>query len=253
MKKMNWSLSALALLVFGTVASAGPNVTISKSCPGLRYLGRDATFDITVTNTGDAAANNVVVTDMIPVGISFTGADNGGVREGQRVVWRVGTLEAGKSMTLKSTFLCNTIGSFENEAMVTYCAEAKAQCSIDVKGIPAILLECVDNPDPIEVNGNLTYTITVTNQGSAVGTNIVIKCMLPAEEEHVSSTGPTAVTADGKSISFAPLATLAPKASAVYKVNVKGVGEGDVRFKVELTSDQMDSPVNETESTHIYQ
>ncbi len=253
MKKINWSLSALALLVFGTVASAGPNVTITKSCPGLRYLGRDATFDITVTNTGDAAANNVVVTDMIPVGISFTGADNGGVREGQRVVWRVGTLDAGKSMTLKSTFLCNTIGSFQNEAMVTYCAEAKAQCSIDVKGIPAILIECVDNPDPIELNGNVTYTITVTNQGSAVGTNIALNCTLPAEEEHVSSTGPTQASAQGKSITFAPLATLAPKAKATYKVTVKGIGEGDVRFKVEMKSDQMDTPVMETESTRIYQ
>ncbi len=253
MKRINWSLSALALMVCGTVASAGPNVTITKNCPGLRYLGRDATFDITITNTGDAAANNVVVTDMVPGGINFVGADNGGKREGQRIVWRVGTLDAGKSMTLKSTFLCNTIGSFQNEAKVTYCAEAMAQCSIDVKGIPAILLECVDDPDPIEVNGNVTYTIIVTNQGSAVGTNIVINCTLPAEEDHVSSTGPTQVNASGKSISFAPLATLAPKAKATYKVTVKGVGEGDVRFKVEMKSDQMDTPVMETESTHIYQ
>jgi uncharacterized repeat protein (TIGR01451 family) len=253
MKMINGSLSAMALMAFATVATAGPNVEISKTCPGLRYLGRDATFDITVTNTGDTAADNVVVTDMVPVGISFTGADNGGVREGQRIIWRVGTLEAGKSLTLKSTFLCNTIGSFENEAMVTYCAEAKAKCNLEVKGIPAILLECVDNPDPIEVNGNVTYTITVTNQGSAVGTNIAINCILPAEEEHVSSTGPTNATAQDKSISFEPLATLAPKATAVYKVTVKGIGVGDVRFKVELNSDQMDSPVNESESTRIYQ
>ncbi len=253
MKKIKWSLPALALLVFGTVASAGPNVTITKSCPGLRYLGRDATFDITVTNTGDSAASNVTVTDMVPNGINFVGADNGGVREGQRVVWRVGTLDAGKSMTLKSTFLCNSIGSFTNEAKVTYCAEAMAQCSIDVKGIPAILIECVDDPDPIEINGNVTYTIIVTNQGSAVGTNVVVNCTLPAEEDHVSSTGPTQVSAQGKSISFAPLATLAPKAKATYKVTVKGVGEGDVRFKVEMKSDQMDTPVMETESTRIYQ
>jgi len=253
MKKINWSLSAMALMAFATVATAGPNVEISTSCPGLRYLGRTATFDITVTNTGDTAASNVVVTDMVPVGISFTGADNGGVREGQRIVWRVGTLEAGKSLTLKSTFLCNTIGSFQNEAMVTYCAEAKASCGIEVKGIPAILIECVDDPDPIEINGNVTYTIVVTNQGSAVGTNIVLNCTLPAEEDHVSSTGPTQVSAQGKSVSFAPLATLAPKAKAVYKVTVKGVGEGDVRFKVEMKSDQMDTPVMETESTRIYQ
>ena len=30
-------------------------------------------------------------------------------------------------------------------------------CDLEVKGIPAILLECVDDPDPIEINGTLTY------------------------------------------------------------------------------------------------
>lgn len=253
MKKINWSLSGLLLLLVGTVASAGPNVEITKSCPGLRYLGRTASFDITITNNGDGPASNVVVTDMVPNGINFVSADNNGKREGNRIVWRVGNLAAGQSMTLKSSFLCNTIGSFENKAMVSYCAESMAQCVMQVKGIPAILLECVDDPDPIEIGGQVTYTMIVTNQGSAVGTNIRINCTLPAEEELVSATGPTASTDQGKSIAFAPLPSLAPKAKATYKVTVKGVGVGDVRFKVELNSDQMTSPVNETESTHIYQ
>ncbi|NOX57366.1 MAG: DUF11 domain-containing protein [Planctomycetes bacterium] len=253
MKNIRLSASALLVMACGSLAVAAPNVEITKSCPGLRYLGRTATFDITVTNTGDSAANNVVVTDMIPNGINFISADNSGKHEGSRIVWRVGTLEAGKSMTLKSKFQCNRIGNFENQAMVAYCVEAKAQCALQVKGIPAILLECVDDPDPIEIGGNVTYTMVVTNQGSAVGTNIVIQCLLPAQEEHVSATGPTNATVQGKSIVFAPLATLAPKAKATYKVTVKGIGEGDVRFKVELKSDQMDSPVMETESTHIYQ
>ena len=39
---------------------------------------------------------------------------------------------------------------------------------------------------------------------------------------------------------------------ATYKVVVKGVAVGDVRFKVSLTSDQMTKPAEETESTHIY-
>ena len=45
---------------------------------------------------------------------------------------------------------------------------------------------------------------------------------------------------------------LDPKAKAVYKVTTKGTKEGDLRFKVELTSDQMTSPASETESTHVY-
>ena len=107
--------------------------------------------------------------------------------------------------------------------------------------------------DPIEVGAQSSYVITVTNQGSAVGTNIVIKCTLPAEMELVSTTGPTKETVRAKVVTFAPLKSLAPKAKATYRVIVKGVKTGDVRFRVSLTSDQMTSPASETESTHIYE
>jgi uncharacterized repeat protein (TIGR01451 family) len=247
-------LGAFCIGVVGTAAmvEAGPNVTLTKKCPPLRYVGREATFEITISNTGDAAAQNVVVTDMLPDGVDYRSADNGGAREGNRIVWRVGALEAGQSRTFTTSLMCNRIGRFKNTASVTYCAEVVQECEVEVKGIPAILLECVDNPDPIEVGSELTYTITVTNQGSAVGTNIALTCTLPTEEQYVSSDGPTKGTAQGQSITFAPLPTLAPRAAAVYKLTVKGLQEGDVRFRVDMRSDQLETPVMETESTHIY-
>jgi uncharacterized repeat protein (TIGR01451 family) len=235
-----------------TLVAGQPILELTKDCPGLRYVGRNAIFEITLTNRGDGPANDVVVTDVISGRIDFIKADNNGVREGNNIVWRLGTLEAGGNRTLKATFRCNHIGRVRNTATVTYCVEASDACELEVKGIPAILLECVDDPDPIEINGSVTYTITVLNQGSAIGTNIVIECTLPPEEEHVSSTGPTKAKVEGRKVTFAPLASLAPKANVVYKVTVKGVKEGDVRFRVELKSDQIKTPVMETESTHIY-
>ena len=249
----------LSIIAIGTgpsldvaVAAGQPMVEITKVCPQLRYLGRDATFEITVVNKGNGIAHNVVVTDVITGEIEFKSADNDGKHENGRTVWHLDTLAAGQSRTLKAAFHCNRIGKIRNKATVNYCAEVSDTCELEVKGIPAILLECVDDPDPIEVNGSLTYTITVVNQGSAVGTNIKIACILPPQEEYVSSTGATKANVDGKKVTFAPLATLAPKATALFKITVKGTAEGDVRFAVELTSDQMDTPVNETESTHIY-
>lgn len=232
--------------------AGSPSVEITKVCPNLRYLNREATFEITVANRGSGAAHNVVVTDTLTGALEFISADNKGTHQGNQLVWSLGTLDAGQSRTLKANFRCSQIGTVQNTAMVTYCAEANTGCQMEVKGIPAILLECVDDPDPIEVGGSVNYTITVTNQGSAMGTNIVVTCTLPAEEEYVTASGPTNPTAAGKTVTFAPLASLAPKARAVYTLTAKGVGEGDVRFGVQLQSDQMDSPVNETESTHFY-
>ena len=242
--------SADAMLQAGGTA---PMVTISKRCPSLRYLGRNATFEIVVANQGNGMAHNVTVTDVISGNIQFVSADNNGSHQGNNVVWRLDTLGPGQTRTLTATYRCNQIGQITNRATVSYCAEASDECVLEVKGIPAILLECVDDPDPIEVGGTLTYTITVLNQGTAVGTNIRVNCTLPPEEELVRAEGPTAGAVSGKSIKFAPLPTLAPKARAMYKLQVKGVGVGDVRFRVELLSDQITKPVMETESSNIYE
>lgn len=247
----NYLNMATATATYSTTTNA-PAVTLTKTCPGLRYLGRNAKFELTVTNNGSGGASNVIVTDTIPNGLDFVSATHGGTRQGNAITWRIGNMEAGATQTMTAEFRCNTIGNFTNTARVTYCASADAECQMAVKGIPAILLECVDDPDPIEVGGSLTYTIVVTNQGTAVDTNVRIAVTLPPEEEYVSGQGPTAATANGKSITFAPLPTLAPKARAVYQVRVKGIGEGDVRFRVEMTSDNIDSPVMETESTRFY-
>ena len=48
------------------------------------------------------------------------------------------------------------------------------------------------------------------------------------------------------------LPVLQPGARAEWQVVVKAVKAGDVRFKVEMTSDQLSRPVEETEATNLY-
>lgn len=233
--------------------ASAPMVEVTKTCPRLRYLTREATFEITVTNKGNAPAANVIVSDTLTGGTDFVSADNGGNRQGDRVVWSLGNLDAGQSKVLKVNTRCSRIGTVKNTAVVTYCAQAMAECEMEIKGIPAILLECVDDNDPIEVGADLTYTIMVTNQGSQTDSNVTIKCTLPPEQQFVRAGGATAGTNSGSDVNFAPLAALAPKARATWTVTVKGIKPGDSRFKVVLTSDQTTSPVFETESSHIYE
>jgi uncharacterized repeat protein (TIGR01451 family) len=230
-----------------------PVLKVNKTGPELRYVGRTAEYEITVTNTGDAPAAQTVLVDPLPAGTEFLSASDGGRLADGRVTWNLGTLQpqASKKVTLKLKPVRK--GVVRNTATATaVCAEASDETSTQIKGIPAILLEVIDVEDPIEVGANITYVITVTNQGSADGTNIVIECTLPPEEDHVSATGPARATVQGKTVKFAPLPTLAPQAKATYRVVAKGVSPADVRFKVKLTSDQISRPVEETESTHVY-
>jgi uncharacterized repeat protein (TIGR01451 family) len=231
-----------------------PVLTISKTCPEKTFIGRAISFEITVRNTGDGVARDLVLEDRLPTGAQFVSASDGGRAAGERVVWNLGTLEPKGSKTV--TMQCNarSAGSYRNTASArAFCAETVSDsCTTEVTGIPAILLEVVDIEDPIPVGENETYVITVTNQGSAPDTNIKIVVTLE-NSEHVSNTGNTRGTARGNQVIFEPLATLAPKAKATYRVVVRTTKAGDTRFKVSMTSDQLTRPVEETEATNIYE
>jgi uncharacterized repeat protein (TIGR01451 family) len=121
-----------------------------------------------------------------------------------------------------------------------------------VTGIPALALEVVDIEDPVRIGSRATYVIRVENQGSATATNIRIGCLLENNVQYVSSAGATASSQEGQTIRFFPLGSLAPKAQAAWRVVVEAVREGDVRFKAVMNADQLSRPVEETESTHIY-
>lgn len=231
-----------------------PVLAVTKVGPQFRYVGRPLTYTMTVTNKGDAEARDTVLVDTLPRNAKFVKASAGGQVAAGKVTWKLGSLAPKASKTVSLSLLPGEPGTIRNAVVATaYCAKGSASAVTEVKGIPAILLECVDLEDPIEVGTKTTYVITVTNQGSAVGTNIAVKCTLPKEQQFVSAVAPAKETVVGQTVTFAPLKSLAPKAKATYRVVVKGVAAGDVRFKASLTSDQMTSPAEETESTHVYE
>jgi uncharacterized repeat protein (TIGR01451 family) len=231
-----------------------PKLAVTKTGPSNRYVGRSATFDISVQNVGDGQARDTVLMDQVPSGVDVISASEGGRISGGQVSWNLGTIAPGAGKTVQVTLKPNQIGRLTNTATArALCTEASASAVLDVQGIPAILLEVIDIDDPVEVGGNVTYEIVVTNQGSSAGTNITLECTLPAEQQFVSATGATQGTAAGQSVRYAPLASLPPKASAKYVLVAKALRPGDVRFKVSMTSTQTDSPVEETEATRFYE
>ncbi|MCF7855089.1 MAG: DUF11 domain-containing protein [Candidatus Pacebacteria bacterium] len=232
-----------------------PVLAISKTATERQFVGRNISYDITVKNTGDATADNLMVTDPLPQGTEFVSASNGGRLSGGKVVWNVGSLAAGKQASMSATVKGTMKGTVRNTASASaVCADAVSDAaSTTVVGIPAILLEVIDIEDPIEVGNVETYVITVTNQGSEVDKDIAITCTLPPHQSYVSSSGVTTGTAAGQKVTFAPLAELEPGERAVWRVRAKAEKAGTIRFTVEMTSDFLEPPpVMETEATNQY-
>jgi uncharacterized repeat protein (TIGR01451 family) len=232
-----------------------PVLAITKTGSEKQYLGRRVSYEITVANKGDAPATNLVLTDTIPAGVGEVTASDGGQGATGMVTWNLGTLAVGQSRKVTVSYLPQAAGSFEDVATaVATCAETvKATAKTGVAGIAAVLLEVIDVSDPIEVGKNETYIIEVTNQGTAPDTDIKIVCKLEDTMQFVSASGATAGSHASGVVTFQPLGTLAPKAKATWKVEVKALKAGDVRFTTTLTSKQLGREVMETEATNFYE
>jgi uncharacterized repeat protein (TIGR01451 family) len=232
-----------------------PVLTITNNGPQRQYLGRTLTYEIIVANNSTIPAKNTVIEDNIPEGVTSTEASTGAKLSGSKLIWELGTLAPNTFKKVRVSYLPTEAGTLTNSATATaYCSEAvTASVNTLIAGISAVALEVVDVDDPVKVGARTTYVISVTNQGSAAATNVHIACILEDNVQYVSSAGATAGSAEGQRLNFFPLSTLAPKAKAAWRVVVRAVRPGDVRFKVVLNVDQLTRPVQETESTYLYE
>ena len=235
-----------------------PQLTIDKKGTEKQFVDRSVKYNITVQNTGDAVAREVGIEDVVPSGAAFRSASDNGRLSAGKIRWNLGELKPGASRTVSVELRGERIGTLRSAANArAYCADTVTDAvETEVRGIPAILMEVVDLEDPIEVGSNETYVITVTNQGSAPATGVKVKIDLPENVSYVSSTGATKALVGptpGRSFELGALGSLAPKGKATWRIVVRGNEPADARFRVSMTSDQLTSPVEETEATNFYE
>jgi uncharacterized repeat protein (TIGR01451 family) len=231
-----------------TVLTAG--VMIVKVGDKERFLGRNASYKIAITNTGDTALSDVIVTDNAPAGTTIVSASGASVT-GNQAVWRLASLGAGQSQMFDVVLTARTAGNYCNGASVTAAGGLRdsAEACTTWRGIAAVLLEVVDDPDPIQADEQNTYTIRVTNQGTADLNKINIAALFDDKMSPVSS--PEGRVA-GQTVTFPVVPRLAPKQSFTYTIRAKGVKAGDARNKITLTAEGLSTPVVEEESTTVY-
>lgn len=233
-----------------------PRLELQLVGPGLRYLGRKALYSLKVNNPGDAPATNVTISDVVPEGFKVLAASDGGRHDfsTHTVSWYLGEIKPGETHEVKLEVQAINPGEFKHKASAVgahnLCADSELATRVD--GLSALMLEMVDTDDPIEVNSETSYEVRISNTGSKVETDIKLIATIPDKMEFKNATGPVRFHEEGKTIVFEPLDKLAPKADAVFRLNVKALDQGIVRFKIQMTSINLTEPVIKMEATRIY-
>lgn len=261
-----YALKAVATSGDGLTAETGPvqldvrrpKLAIELQAAADWLLDRPLACTLKVRNSGDGDARHARVEVVLPQGLQYVGASEGVEASTGTVGWNLDTLAPGQERSLELKVTASRACDVELVAKATadFTEAATATAKTRLQGVAALSLEVVDNEDPIAVGQEVTYTITVRNQGSAADRNVRIECALEEGMALVNAEGATKREGPGegdRSFSFVSLDTLEPGQSATWWVKVKAAKAGDVRFRASVTSGQMERPVGEAEATKFYQ
>jgi uncharacterized repeat protein (TIGR01451 family) len=233
-----------------------PRLDLQLQGPGLKYLERKGIYTLKVTNPGDAPATNVTVADTVPAGFKILAASDGGRHDYQTrtVSWFLGEIGPGQTRMVQLEVQAVNTGEHKHKATAVGARGLRAESEMvtRVEGVSALLVELVDTEDPIEVGGDTAYEVRISNTGSKTESNIKLVATVPDKMQLKSAQGPVRYREEGKNILFETLETLAPHRDALFRIHVKATEAGTVRFKIQVTSQNLPEPVIKMEATRIY-
>ena len=233
------------------VVEAGLEVT--KAGTSMQFVGKQASYQIVVRNTGDVPLSDVVVKDTVPAQNKLLAAPLAQIN-GNTATWTT-RLDAGESKNFDVTVMGLAEGTYCNQvsaASAAYGLSGADDACTEWRGYPALLIEVIDTEDPLLVGEETTYVIQITNQGTAADTNVGLNVQLPSELSLVSAAGDSKGIISGNNVNFAPYAVLNAKEIIQFRVVAKAVSVGDARFRAQMSSDLLKTPVPEEEATQVY-
>ena len=207
--------------------TAGVNVTVPEIIPDKTVnvanpnFGDNVTYTVTVSNDGIGDANNVVIVDRLGEGLTFVSASDNGVWDPvKRTVTWIVDLAKGESKVFTVNATVDAYGNVSNSLVV---GNKTASVNVTVPEINPNKTANIENPN---FGDNVTYTVTVTNDGIGDANNVVVKDTLGKGLKFISATGN--YTFDEATNTITWIVDLAKGESKTFKVNATVSGYGNV-------------------------
>jgi len=264
------SISVTAVADLGLTKSDSPDPVVA---------GTTLTYTLEVTNNGPSTAVNVLIEDILPAGVSINsvsvtggGSCNAGVPgdSTQPTTCTFDSLSApSETMTILVTVLPQTTGIIYNDARVSSDtldpnnSNDLASEDTTVNAKADLVVEKFDHPDPVLAGENLTYDITITNNGPSTAVDVMLTDALPDEVSFVGYTisngSGTCEPLDGSTTVECDLNDLNPSEFVTVYIQVMvdpsvpdGTSIHDTATVSSVTLDEVKANNTATESTLVY-
>jgi len=245
------------------VETAADVQIVKSASPTTVDANGEVTYTLAVSNHGPDPAKEVKVDDKLPAGETYLSDDDGCAVAGQDVSCELGELANGEAhaihihvrigLTLANSTVTNT-ATVSSSTWDPEMANNKSEATVEVA--PAADLKIVKTvpATAVELPGEATYTLEVSNEGPDTAANTTVADELPAGEEFTSAS--SAECSHVGQVVTCLLGNMANKATQTIELTVEvglTLGEREVVNVARVSSETFDpEPANNTSSAALH-
>src|ERR1019366_1138366 len=230
--------------------------TVSNATPN---QNTNVTFTFTATNNGPTNATGVVVTDLLPAGLTFvSAAPSVGTYTSGTGLWNIGPLANGANATLSitatvtgTTLVTNTATKTAETETDPVAGNNSASATVIGQAADIAMTKTVSSATP-NVGDNVTFTVTATNNGPSNATGVQVTDLLPAGLTFVSAL-PSGATTYNSGTGLWNIGALSNGANATLSIFATVTGTGAVTNTATRTAGNQPDPTagNNTASATV--
>jgi len=226
-----------------------PKLELTCKTGGKVMLNRNACYELTIKNTGDATSQATKISVTLPATAVIATMSDGGANN----VFNIGDLAPGASKTVNLCLKSGTLGAIPLSAAATgNCATpSSTTCSIDVQGSPDIGTQVTDDDGVVAIGDEHIYRVEVQNQGQIVLTNTRLTVTLPAGMSFVRSASASAGKLNDKGEVVFDFGTVQPGARPKGDFVVKSSKSGEMLVVGVTTCNELKTPIRDDELTNF--
>jgi uncharacterized repeat protein (TIGR01451 family) len=254
------------------VVNASADLGVTKSGPAAVSPDSDITYTVTVSNAGPSDASTVALSDTTPANTTFVSATQtsgptfactpppvGGTGT---LTCTIATLNAGASATFSlvlhvdgatpiGSTIANTASASSSTFDPTSPNDSATSNAAVAAGVTDVRIQKTANQPQFATGADVTYTITVTNDGPAIAIDTMVEDALPAGTTFVSAT-PSQGTCSGTAPVTCSLGNLNAGATATITLVVTFPSTpGPVQNIATVTNANVDSDPSDNSSTSV--
>ncbi len=155
-----------------------PNVEIRQVAPAQLLSGKPSPIDILVTNHGDQAVDQVIVTDSIDASVEVVTSSPRSEQNGGTLVWSLGRMEPRE--TKKITFsIVSKKGSRAPTAVSRVSVSYTSTVESSIRLLTPDVAVKLTGPSKAMMGQPVELVLTLTNSGNAAATGLALRCALP--------------------------------------------------------------------------